>query len=67
MTDKEPTSRQRSAFSDAVEILNELHNEGIPYWKIIEAMEWSGHEMHIAGFYMSLASLRKMSKESSND
>lgn len=60
---KQATSRQRSAFSDAVEILNELFDEGITAEEIIKAMDWSGSQMHRAGFFMNLAALRKMKEE----
>lgn len=60
---KQATPRQRSAFSDAVEILNALFDEGISHREIIKAMEWSGHQIHVAGFYMSLASIAKMKEE----
>ena len=60
---KKATSRQRSAFSDAVEILNELLDEGISHREVIKAMEWSGHQIRVAGFYMSLAAIAKMKEE----
>lgn len=69
MTDKEPTSRQRSAFSDAVEILNELYREGIPANKIIIAMEHTLSEYRNASAYMNLAYFAKLAdrKEAKND
>lgn len=60
---KQATSRQRSAFSDAVEILNELHHEGISTSEIAKAMEWTGLEIHSAGVYLTRAGLMKMVEE----
>jgi len=60
---KQATSRQRSAFSDAVEILNELQREGISTSEIVKAMEWTGQEIQAAGMYLTLAGLRKMVEE----
>lgn len=60
---KKATSRQRSAFSDAVEILTELQREGISTSEIIKAMEWTGQEINAAGMYLTLAGLRKMVEE----
>jgi len=60
---KQATSRQRSAFSDAVEILLELQREGISPSEITKAMEWSGQEINSAGMYLTLAGLRKMVEE----
>ena len=63
MTDKDPTARQRSAFSDAVEILNELHNEGVPHRKIIEAMEHSLREYGNATDYINAVYFAKWSEK----
>lgn len=63
MTDKEPTSRQRSAFSDAVEILNELTSLGIPPEKIIKAMEHSLNEYKKATRYMNRIHFAKWNEE----
>lgn len=60
---KQATSRQRSAFSDAVEILNELQREGISASQIIIAMEHSGQDITSAGSYLMLAGLYKMTGE----
>lgn len=51
MTDA--TSRQRSAFADAVEILNELHQQGIPTEAILRGMQFTENEYWRAKKYMS--------------
>lgn len=63
MTDKEPTARQRSAFSDAVEILNELTDLSIPPEKMIKAMEHSVEEYGKATGYMFSVCASKMGEE----
>lgn len=63
MTDKEPTSRQRSAFSDAVEITNELTRLGIPPEKMIEAMQHSLEEYLSAAEYAYAVYFAKWNKK----
>jgi len=59
---KQATSRQRSAFSDAVEILNELYDEGVTYEEITQAMEWTADQMITAGTYLTMAGFAKAGK-----
>lgn len=59
----EPTARQRSAFSDAVDIINELERLGIPPKKMIEAMEHSLAEYKVATNYMNHVYFTKWEEE----
>lgn len=59
----EPTARQRSAFSDALDIINELSSLGIPPKKIIEAMEHSLDEYKVATRYVNRVYFAKWEEE----
>lgn len=59
MEPKQATSRQRSAFSDAVEILNELSSSGIPPGEMIRAMEFSLEQWRVATNYMTATYMAK--------
>ena len=50
---KDATSRQRSAFADAVEILNELYSNGVSIKSITRALEFSDDEFSRAHAYMT--------------
>ena len=55
MEPKDATSRQRSAFADAVEILNELASNGVSLKSITRALEFSDDEFSGAHLYMTWA------------
>jgi len=55
MEAKDATSRQRSAFADAVEILNELASNGVSLKSITRALEFSDDEYARAHLYMTWA------------
>ncbi len=63
---KQATSRQRSAFSDAVEILNELYDLGISSEEIIRSMDFTKHEFHHAHLYLQRACNTKLQEGRSN-
>lgn len=69
---KQATSRQRSAFSDALDIMLELWAVGIPPEEMVRAMEFNLEQWRIANNYMTATYMAKFnsseeSKEYSYD
>jgi len=59
---KQATSRQRSAFSDTVEILNELYSLVIPASDLIKAMDFTEEEFFHAHVCMTVAYHAKLTE-----
>jgi len=60
---KQATSRQRSAFSDAVEILNELADLGIEPESVVDALDYTEQEFRRAHLYLTATYIVKLSEE----